>query len=96
MKVYISGPMTGLPEHNFPAFMAAEDALSARGLEVLNPAQNGVVEGATWADYMRKDLAMLLQADEVYLLPGWIKSKGARLEAEIALALGMPTREYGR
>jgi hypothetical protein len=28
-------------------------------------------------------------ADVLYLLPGWWKSKGARLELDVALALGL-------
>ena len=88
--------MTGLPEHNFPAFMAAEETLAASGFVVLNPARNELPADASWADCMRKDIAMLLEADELHLLPGWLKSKGARLEAEIALALGMGVHEFGR
>jgi len=36
---YISGPMTGLPEHNFPAFNAAAAYYRERGFEVINPAE---------------------------------------------------------
>jgi hypothetical protein len=38
-RAYIAGPMTGLPEFNFPAFHAAAASLRARGFEVENPAQ---------------------------------------------------------
>lgn len=31
MIVYIAGPMTGLPDLNYPAFNAAEEALTAAG-----------------------------------------------------------------
>lgn len=37
-KVYIAGPMSGLPEFNFPAFFAAEAKLTAEGWTVFNPA----------------------------------------------------------
>lgn len=39
MRVYIAGPMTGLPEYNFPAFHAAAKAWRDAGWEVLNPAE---------------------------------------------------------
>ena len=38
MKVYIAGPMSGIPEWNFPAFYQVEEALLALGLETVNPA----------------------------------------------------------
>lgn len=37
MRVYISGPMTGKPDHNRPAFDAAEKRLTAQGHFVINP-----------------------------------------------------------
>lgn len=37
MKVYIAGPMSGLPDMNYPAFDKAEGQLLAVGYEVLNP-----------------------------------------------------------
>lgn len=47
MKVYIAGPMRGIAEFNFPAFMAAEKDLESRGHEVFNPARRDVeVHGA--------------------------------------------------
>lgn len=39
MKVYIGGPMRGIPEFNFPAFNAAAAALRALGHTVFNPAE---------------------------------------------------------
>jgi len=59
-------------------------------LEVVNPADHGVVDGLGWADYMRWDLVKLAGCHSVYVLPGWQKSKGASLEVAIAQALGMP------
>ena len=91
MRVYISGPMTGYPEYNHPAFHAAEADLTALGYDVLNPARHPVASGMTWADYLRADLADVILADAVALLPGWEASRGARLEVHVAHALGMST-----
>lgn len=38
-KVYIGGPMRGIPEFNFPAFHAAAVKLRAEGWYVFNPAE---------------------------------------------------------
>lgn len=38
-KVYIAGPMSGIPEFNFPAFYAAADKMRADGHIVFNPAE---------------------------------------------------------
>ena len=89
MRVYVAGPMSGMPGHNFPAFNAAAAALRAKGWHVENPADHGDVIGATWADYMHSDVRMLASCGAIHLLPGWSKSRGASLEAHIAAALGM-------
>ena len=45
-RIYIAGPMTGIPEHNYPAFHAAVAKLRAEGYAVTSPADlhggNGV------------------------------------------------------
>ena len=96
MKVYISGPMTGLPLYNKPAFYAAEALLLSQGYEVLNPVRNELPEGSTWTDYMREDIAMMLRSDAVCTLSGWDKSRGAKLEVRIAQALGMEIKGIRR
>ena len=45
--------MTGLPDLNYPAFNAAEEALTAAGHAVLNPARNGTIVGSNaWQQYI--------------------------------------------
>ena len=45
MRVYISGPMTGVPDLNRPAFDAAEKRLTAQGHFVINPAELSAMFG---------------------------------------------------
>ena len=89
MKLYIAGSMSQLPEFNYPAFMDAERQLVAAGYEVENPARPGQVDGWTWQDYMKRGIRQMLDCEGVALLPGWDRSRGARLEHQIATALGM-------
>lgn len=90
--LYIAGPMTGLPEFNYPAFMQAEKRLVARGYVVLNPARHGYVDGFTWLDYMRLGIRDVTHSDGVALLPGWENSRGATLEKYVADAFGLPVK----
>lgn len=91
-RIYVAGPMTGLPDLNFPAFNAMAAKLRAEGWHVENPAEHGVVNGAEWADYLRFDIGLLASCEAIMLLPGWSKSKGANLEVHIARQLGMPIK----
>lgn len=93
MNIYVAGPMTGLPEFNFPAFFSAARLLRSKGFEVFNPAEVKIINGEPYSYYMRKDIALLIQCDEIFLLQGWRKSKGARLEYRIAKILGMKISE---
>jgi hypothetical protein len=89
--VYISGPMTGHADFNYPAFHAAAEKWRAAGWEVLNPADN--LNGETthsYATYIREDLKMLGRATAIAMLPGWTQSRGAKLELLIAQALNLP------
>jgi hypothetical protein len=87
--VYISGPMTDLPQLNFPAFHAAAKALRAMGFEVINPAELNPDPKADWHLCMRTDVKALCDCDGLVLLPGWEDSKGAHLELHLAHRFGM-------
>lgn len=90
MKVYIAGPMTGLPDYNRLAFHDAADALHGLGHEPLNPAAIDLGGDAVWQDYMRATTRLLTQADAVCVLPGWEKSRGAYVEVLWARGCGIP------
>ena len=89
MKTYISGPMTGKPDFNFPAFFAAAAKLRASGLRVVNPAELNTEKDLSWYACMRKDIAALVECDTILMLKGWEDSAGATLEHHIATRLGM-------
>ena len=89
-QIYIAGPMTGMPEHNFPAFHAAAERFRKAGWDVANPAEN--FRGRTdlpRSAYLRADVALLAQCDAIALLPGWERSAGATLEAVLAAEIGL-------
>lgn len=88
MKVYISGPITGLPlETVYNNFTNAEVRLLEQGYEVVNPLNNGLPTNATWNEHMRADLKLLLDCDSIYMLNGWTNSKGAMIEYDLARIL---------
>lgn len=108
MKYYLAGPMSGLPQFNFPAFYAAAKVLRDTGLEIVSPAElddaedkgaamsspdgdpdNRAIVKKTWGDFLARDVKLIAdQCDGIIFLPGWEKSRGARLEAFTALLSG--------
>lgn len=81
-RIYLSGPMTGIPDHNFPAFHEWAARLRAQGHEVVSPAE--LSEGKTWVECLRVDIRELCGCDAIALMPGWEASKGANLELHVA------------
>lgn len=81
-RVFLSGPMTGIEDFNYPAFNALAAKIRAAGFTVLNPAENPKCE--TWSEYMKLAIAQLLMCDTVVQLPGWSESRGASCEFRIA------------
>ena len=83
--IYLSGPITGMPEKNHPLFMATAARLRAMGHRVYNPRE------FTWEGAFPKRKAfaeycafICNEADTIVLLPGWDRSLGC--SAEVALS----------
>jgi hypothetical protein len=87
--IYVAGPMSGIKDHNYPAFFAAALALRQRGFVVENPAENPEPQCKSWQGYMRMAVAQVAKVDAVALLPGWESSTGARVEFNLATGLGL-------
>lgn len=96
--IYLSGPMTGLPDFNYLAFRRAAAALRLAGHRVYNPAEyphKGPPElfpiRQAFASYCN---FICLEADTIILLPGWRASKGANAERQLALNCGIDIVEW--
>ena len=91
MNIYLAGPMTGLPDFNYPAFEAKAKELRALGHKVKSPTEHSYDVNnfplrrafATYTDYICH------VADAIYMLDGWHKSHGARIEHDLASYLGL-------
>lgn len=99
LVVYLSGPMTGYPKWNFPAFAEGAARLRERGLAVLSPAEKDLEAGFDPAsdgeDFdlraaLEWDVAAVLRADAVVTLPGWEDSPGCLVEVLTAEGMGRP------
>lgn len=99
LKIYIAGPMRGYPNNNHDAFDRAEDDLEKKKIwNTINPARVDREEGVDPANDMTKlelkqalkrDVDLIFDCDCMYMLHGWAKSEGARMEHALATALGM-------
>lgn len=89
MKVYISGQITGNPSYKID-FQKAEEEMKEAGYDPVNPV-TVYAEGccSTYKEYIDRDLELLAGCDGIYMLRGWRKSKGARLEHQYAQTTGM-------
>jgi hypothetical protein len=86
VKVFISGPMSGIVDDNKAAFDAAEDRLKRAGFDVFNPAWLTFTSGWDRNDILTIDMVALSKCDAIYQLDGWEKSKGAIAENSFALS----------
>jgi len=89
-SVYISGPITGMPNNNVEAFATRAKLLREQGYYVVNPHElTEDQSGHDWTYYMRVDIIELCKCEMINMLPGWQKSRGANIEYGMALQLGL-------
>lgn len=90
MKVYISGKISGLPiEEVKRKFHNAASLLESLELQPVNPLENGLDDGSTWAQHMGRDIEMLLGCDGILMLDNWKQSRGAEIERLVAKKMEM-------
>lgn len=91
MKVYISGPITGKPNGNKYAFKKVQPYIKYLGYEYVCPHDicAHLPIKSEWIEYMQICLRELPHCQGIYMLKGWIWSRGARIEWLIAKLLGI-------
>lgn len=99
LRLYISGKITGDPEYKLKFFEAelmlggaAFGIPNAKDYLVSNPAR---INETDWKTAMKAAIMLMMCCDGVALLPDWEKSKGAKIERELALALDMTVKPIG-
>lgn len=97
--IYLSGPMTGLPEFNYPAFREAAARLRGLGHRVYNPAEfafDGPLDQfpirSAFEEYTR---FICREACTIVMLPGWESSAGACVEHALASRIGLDVLDIG-
>jgi Domain of unknown function (DUF4406) len=103
LRVYIAGPIAGMPDGNKEAFLLRVKQLTDAGHEPLNPWDIGAehegyecigepVEHSTdhlYGCYLRGDIMRMMFCDGISLLDGWENSKGAVTEEHVARSIGL-------
>lgn len=100
VRIYISGGITKVKDYekNFQdaeTFLKENDIdnrllyISKSAIKVINPVKLPHHHDKTWVSYMKECIESLAPCDRVYMLSGWWKSKGARIEWIVSKFLKM-------
>lgn len=88
--------MSNYPQFNYPAFHENAKFLRAKGWDIISPAEldaeigidaNTVMTEERYLEVIKHDYAALLECDSIIFMPGWEKSRGAKLESDFANVL---------
>ena len=93
---YLSGPMSGYPDFNFPEFEFYCSVLREAGITVQSPHEIDHHEtpesrgSLPYEVYMQAALDLMEGCKGIILMPGWPQSTGACREISRSIDLGMP------
>lgn len=98
---YLSGPMSGIPDFNYPSFVKISEELRDAGIKIESPHENvwppnheNLSEPQLWQAMMGKSMLQMTRCNGIILISGWPQSKGARRELEFAYGKGWPVFFY--
>lgn len=99
LRLYLAGPMRGLPRFGFDNFDAGKELCRRLGIHVISPADLDRAEGfdpnGELGDFdlhaaMRRDIAVVIdpRTDGIVRLRGWEMSQGTAVEMTVNQAVG--------
>lgn len=98
---YMAGPMSGLPDYNYPAFTENCAVLRGYGIKILSPHEepwpplaDEMTKNHLWDYMMAATRELLERADGIILIPGWCWNKGALKELDIVREAYLPVWYY--
>ncbi|MDR0675737.1 MAG: DUF4406 domain-containing protein [Elusimicrobiota bacterium] len=94
-RLFLSGPITNIDDYR-KRFDQDDNLLTSKGWAVANPTRMGLeifpdTEDG-WKDCMKETISIMIKCNGVALMDGWEKSRGSKIEKEIADILGIPTK----
>jgi len=92
MRYYISGPMTGHEDANYRYFTKVCEILRKYEYNIFSPHEIPIQQ--SYEDCIKIDIRLLTSCDAIIMLPGWVFSKGAMLEFQVAVGLSLPVYFY--
>ena len=105
-KIYLAGPMKGLPNQNFDSFTQASNYLRKEGFEVVSPHELNAEAGVDPSkgqpppskvrELLKEDTTQLLTCDGVAVLEGWETSFGANAEVFLAHSASLEVKPFMR
>lgn len=101
--LFLTGPMTGVPDANRGSFVEAEHDLHHAGYITINPyslfaelTKQGQSHDEVYRLTQRHCVRLLTHADGIATLPGYENSRGARLAISIAEVIDIPVLPVAR
>ncbi len=91
LRIYISGPMSGLPDQNRGAFLRAAEVLRQLGCDPVDPGElPEPAAGDEHHHFLERDLMVMMRCDGGCVLEGWEDSSGCLREIYTASLRGLP------
>lgn len=100
MNLYVIGQVTGMPKNNLPTFNQVRGELMENGHRATIP-HDSIGARWSWEKAMSRSIQTICSKLDIHgdnfgiaMLDGWENSKGAKIEHDLAEALGIPCKPW--